>query len=422
MKGETFMPKNDAFYHAILAAVREAPDDDAAIAQIRTLLETDAAEERTDEEMEFELQDFFEEDGEDWMDEDELAHIRDCIEALCPKDVVIALDLKGYSCYEGSRLYAQDWQVARDCFERLVKISDNPYYANTLGYIYYYGRTGAPDYEKAYKLFQFGAIHGIQESIYKLGDMYRKGLGVPKRPGVAYALYRRTYDEARETFIEQPDGNFADAALRMGDVFRDGIDVEPDPVRAYHYYLEADCAARRRTEVTEFWGAREVAETAARALQDAESRLPQDYLSKELAEHGPYFFQSILGDGFLGELRVEEQKGDLCVLALGRRKNGVGRIPFLVTEPRIRLCCVVEELRIMGIGGKVAFQGKKRGRVLFDAVRWEEERHRITLYFAEKKVGMLSCKAYRLDAENDRQESDEKGGAMSGNPQYETHL
>ena len=124
----------------------------------------------------------------------------------------------------------------------------------------------------------------------------------------------------------------------------------------------------------------------------------------------------------MGELRVEEQKGDLCVLALGRRKNGVGRIPFLVTEPRIRLCCVVEELRIMGIGGKVAFQGKKRGRVLFDAVRWEEERHRITLYFAEKKVGMLSCKAYRLDAENDRQESDEKGGAMSGNPQYETHL
>ena len=60
MKGETFMPKNDAFYHAILAAVREAPDDDAAIAQIRTLLETDAAEERADEEMEFELQDFFE--------------------------------------------------------------------------------------------------------------------------------------------------------------------------------------------------------------------------------------------------------------------------------------------------------------------------------------------------------------------------
>ena len=352
----------------------------------------------SDEEMEDELQDFWEYGEEEWASEEELACIRSYIEALCPKDVEIALELKGYACYNGSRLYEQDWPAARDCFERLVKISDNPYFANTLGYIYYYGRTSAPDYEKAFPLFQFAAMHGNAESLYKLGDMYRNGYGVEKRPSVAFAIYQRVYDATRATFIERPDGNFADAAIRMGDAYRDGIGVVHDRVKAYTYYLEADYAARRRAEQTTFWGAHHVAATAASKLQEAKTHLPQKYLAKQITERGPRFFLALLDGHFMGELCVKKKKGGMYDIFLGRRWNGAGRIPFFVTEPRLGLCRVTEELYITGAGGKIKLKGKKNHRVVFDDAAWDAKRHRLVLYLAEKKVGVLACCEYCLYA------------------------
>lgn len=352
----------------------------------------------SDEEMEDELQDFWDYGEEQWASGEELACIRGYIEALCPKDVEVALDLKGYACYNGGRLYEQDWQAARDCFERLVKISDNPYYANTLGYIYYYGRTGTPNYEKALQLFQFAAMHGNAESLYKLGDMYRNGYGVEKRQGVAFAIYQRVYEATRATFIEQPDGNFADAAIRMGDAYRDGIGITHDRVKAYAYYLEADCAARRRAEQTSFWGAHNVAATAASNLQEAKTHLPQTYLVKQIAERGPRFFLELLDGHFMGEIFIRKEKGGTYDMFLGRRWNGAGRIPFLVTEPRLSFCCVTEELHISGLGGKIKLKGKKKHRVVFDDAAWDAKRHRLVLYLAEKKVGVLACREYVLYA------------------------
>lgn len=49
-----------------------------------------------------------------------------------------------------------------------------------LGYIWYYGRTGVKDYEKAFKHFSRSAERGNLQSAYKVADMYKNGYFVEK--------------------------------------------------------------------------------------------------------------------------------------------------------------------------------------------------------------------------------------------------
>lgn len=56
-----------------------------------------------------------------------------------------------------------------------------------LGYIWYYGRTGEPDYEKAYDHFFRSMKRGNPVSTYKVADMYHNGYYVQKDE----AKYRR---------------------------------------------------------------------------------------------------------------------------------------------------------------------------------------------------------------------------------------
>lgn len=108
--------------------------------------------EKTSAEKEAWLRPFEEEETLQMMDEESLAKARRYTEELCREDNVFALRLKGYACYGGNRLYECDWTAARDCMLRLRELADDAEYANTLGYIYYYGRCngGEPEYEKAF--------------------------------------------------------------------------------------------------------------------------------------------------------------------------------------------------------------------------------------------------------------------------------
>ena len=49
-----------------------------------------------------------------------------------------------------------------------------------LGYIWYYGRTGQRDYEKALHYYSLAADAGSINGAYKLADMYKNGYGVEK--------------------------------------------------------------------------------------------------------------------------------------------------------------------------------------------------------------------------------------------------
>lgn len=56
-----------------------------------------------------------------------------------------------------------------------------------LGYIYYYGRTGEPDYEKAFMYYSKAAETGSLSSAVKIADMYKNGYFVEKN----YDEYKR---------------------------------------------------------------------------------------------------------------------------------------------------------------------------------------------------------------------------------------
>lgn len=68
--------------------------------------------------------------------------------------------------------------------------------ASGLGFIYFYGRTGTPDYQKAMRYFSEAADNGDLEAAMKIADMYRDGLGVKADKDEYEKRVRSLYDEA----------------------------------------------------------------------------------------------------------------------------------------------------------------------------------------------------------------------------------
>ncbi len=69
--------------------------------------------------------------------------------------------------------------------------------ASGLGFIYFYGRTGAPNYEKALRYFSESAERGDLEAAMKIADMYRDGLGVKADKDEYERRVRELYEQAQ---------------------------------------------------------------------------------------------------------------------------------------------------------------------------------------------------------------------------------
>ncbi len=191
---------------------------------------------------------------------------------LCEANDTQALVTKAYACYgDGNAIYEQDWFASRDCLEKLMEIDPKPQYANTLGYIYYYGRCNrnTPEYEKAFKCFSIGAAGGHPESLYKLADMFMHGYGVTKNEKTAANLIRESYEEELEKFCDGDfSSSFADAAFRMGTIFCKGIGCWRNKDEAYYYLLQARFAIRKRMQHGKYYGDLKVAANIEEAIKE----------------------------------------------------------------------------------------------------------------------------------------------------------
>ena len=77
-----------------------------------------------------------------------------------------------------------------------------------LGYIWYYGRTGTVDYEKAYKHFKAAADKGNIVASYKIADMYKNGYYVDKDYEKYKKIIRDLYpkvNKSRNVFDPLPE-------------------------------------------------------------------------------------------------------------------------------------------------------------------------------------------------------------------------
>ena len=73
----------------------------------------------------------------------------------------------------GGWYYGQkQFDLAEDYYLMAAKLNYADAY-ECLGYIYYYGRVGQPDYEKAFHYYKLASDQGNIVAAYKLADMYK---------------------------------------------------------------------------------------------------------------------------------------------------------------------------------------------------------------------------------------------------------
>lgn len=77
--------------------------------------------------------------------------------------------------------------------------------AESLGTLYYYGRTGKPDYAKAMEYCAKAAEAGSINALVRMSDMYKNGYGVKRNPEEAVKMLEKAYERVKDTeLIDDP--------------------------------------------------------------------------------------------------------------------------------------------------------------------------------------------------------------------------
>lgn len=70
-----------------------------------------------------------------------------------------------------------------------------------LGYIWYYGRTGTKDYQKAFENFEFARQKGDLVATYKVADMYKNGYFVEKDEAKYISMIESLYEKVKDSYF-----------------------------------------------------------------------------------------------------------------------------------------------------------------------------------------------------------------------------
>lgn len=128
----------------------------------------------------------------------------------------------------------------------------NEWVSEGLGYIWYYGRTGEVDYEKAFHYYSKAAELGNLRSKIKVADMYKNGYFVDKD----YAKYTEIIEESKHLventrYLNEP---FPEIYTRLARIRKEQNRYE----EAAELYLKAKDFLAERLLYTHFFGDRNV--------------------------------------------------------------------------------------------------------------------------------------------------------------------
>ena len=108
---------------------------------------------------------------------------------------------------------------------------------NDLVALYYDGRGCCQDFTKAIHYFAMGAFRGRLGSLYKIGDMYRKGYYVEKNPAEAFKIYVHCVG----LMTHEDMSEFAGPVyLRLGQLCLYGEGTDKDPEEALKCFQIAE--------------------------------------------------------------------------------------------------------------------------------------------------------------------------------------
>ena len=306
-----------------------------------------------------------------------------------------AMRIKAYACYGGNSVYECDWKESARLLEFLWKKHSFGQAANTLGYIYYYGRLdpdGKPDYEKAFFYFAIGSTYGIIESKYKLADMFVNGYYVARNEKLAREMIGDLYAETKYAFESGNIGcDFADIAYRMGKLFRDISKFELDPAArkgalevSKIYLLQARFAIDLRIEQNYTYGDDNVKENIVRLLDEVSS--VQARAEKSVFHSYNPIFVSLFTDSKPGSLyNVEMHKyknGNIRFKVSRKPSQDYNQLPFsLVVLPWFDECLFTEHMdfTLAGVEDSKMYSISQGGaevqpepKFLVDRIRTEE--------------------------------------------------
>ncbi|MDO4378190.1 MAG: hypothetical protein Q4C64_03440 [Erysipelotrichia bacterium] len=229
---------------------------------------------------------------------------------LVQKENKIGLETCAYAYYGGNAVFECDWLKARDLLEKLYHKYGLAAYANSLGYIYYYGRAnnGIAQDDLAFRYFSIGAAAGIYESVYHQADMFYYGRGVTENKVQAISTYFNLYEENKKIFSDEFfDCKFADIALRLGTVFMSKND--PNYEIAYFYLLQAEFAIKKRREIANFYGDDRVEEKIIQAITNCRKKLGLKSQMK-LVQPTPIYIRDLFDNNNRIRLRLRQLKNN----------------------------------------------------------------------------------------------------------------
>ncbi len=262
-----------------------------------------------------------------------------------------ALSIKGYGCYGGNELFNCDWNESLRCVEKLFELTGDGIYANTLGFIHYYGRcnNGKPNYDKAFQYFSVGAFQGNSESLYKLADMFLEGKGIIQNDLAAVRIITNLYESAYEQYCTGIyDAKFADISMRMGLLLFRESEEKQDYINTFIYYLQAKQAIERRIKHSEFFGNKKVYDRIINGLEETKKKIEEydkDFFAKEgYVDADIYFLEFI--QNYDMSVKIIEETDDYCKVLLRRKNKEEQLLPInmLLVVPELEKCVLTDSL------------------------------------------------------------------------------
>lgn len=183
----------------------------------------------------------------DYPCENMMPKVMECYE-LCVKQNMPVAALNLGTFYYTGRYVKQDYQKAFELYQIAAEAGEPRAICNC-GYCFYYGRHQQVDYEAAYKYFSLGALlHDDANCLYKLGDLYLNGYGVPKNEKYAFLLYSRALEQCNA--YDGDSACIADARFRVGKCLLYGIGTDKDIEKAHALlsYALPEFYKRRKTD------------------------------------------------------------------------------------------------------------------------------------------------------------------------------
>lgn len=344
------------------------------------------------------LVDRFDDNDIDDQDEQTQLLFKRFLDQLCDAKDTKAIQKRGYCYYCGTKVYPNDWIKARDAFIEYYNLTGDASAANTLGYIYYYGRCndGVPQYEEAFKYFSVGHAFGYYESTYKLADMFSHGYGVKEDGKTAFRMYDYVYTDNLKRFRKGDyECKFADAALRMGNCFRKGIGCSENIEMAYAYYLEADLAIKKRVKAATHYGDTVVYNGIQKALQETRE-LYKEKKKTIIFSYYPGWVKWMTAGHRRCRLTIKElSEGVLSIKAqILPRYDENKEFKTLITVPSADYSELRKNIRLKTKEDSSYSVVDGTNEMLFNHISYDNRKKITKFYMDEKQVGSITTAGY----------------------------